>query len=198
MVNVTMEVELNNGLLEYTVSFDGSMLEKIPFCVCACVSAGGGGVGANSCCWLEWLQHEHMVGRTHHPFVEHPVSDEPHPTPSPRSFAPLLHTANGDISLWDYTIEVANIKTTATTTQVADTAARQLVGLYPAGTDGSAVYFAAHDPAHIMKVLPFSSTLCLHVDISSFTREFFSSMGLLLPNSCVTTCSYHTPGGHTP
>ena len=46
----------------------------------------------------------------------------------------------------DYSISISGVKPTATA--VATTAARQLLGFHDAS---SAVYFAAHDPAHVVK-----------------------------------------------
>jgi hypothetical protein len=57
----------------------------------------------------------------------------------------------GQVSLWDYTVSLSPVVTTSQTQTVATTAARQLTGQYEADGTGAAVYFAAHDPAHIMK-----------------------------------------------
>jgi len=60
--------------------------------------------------------------------------------------------SNGKVSLWDYTIAVDGIKSSAHTQSVSTDAAKQLKGLYdPSVSIGNAVYFAAHDPAQIVK-----------------------------------------------
>jgi len=65
--------------------------------------------------------------------------------------------SNGAISLWDYTLSLSRVTTTATTSHVQTTSARQLLGLYDSAvSSGNAVYFAAHDPAQIVKTCSHS------------------------------------------
>jgi len=58
----------------------------------------------------------------------------------------IAFDGHGTVSLWDYALSVTGVVPTANA--VKTTAARQLLGFYD---DASAVYFAAHDPAHVVK-----------------------------------------------
>lgn len=88
LVNVTMEVSLVGGLLQYTLSFEG----------------------------------------------------------------------DGSASLLEYTIALDGIQTTSSTAVLSSTSARQLLGLYEPAGSADAVYFAAHDPAHVVKQCAATAT----------------------------------------
>ena len=62
-------------------------------------------------------------------------------------------TGNGDLALWDYTINVGNIDAgyDSAVASVAAKGARQLKGIYDPAGKGDAVYWAAHDPRSIVK-----------------------------------------------
>jgi hypothetical protein len=65
----------------------------------------------------------------------------------------IAFDAGGGLSLWDYTLAVTNLRTgTPTSKAVSTNAASQLVGAYDTALPtGNAVYFAAHDPAAVVK-----------------------------------------------
>merc|ERR1712232_1532565 len=56
------------------------------------------------------------------------------------------------LSLWDYSLALDRIQGPSTSKVLRSDSARQLGGVYDsADSDGYAVYFAAHDPKHIVK-----------------------------------------------
>lgn len=92
--------------------------------------------------------------------------------------------SDGSITLWDYTVGISRLRSSHSTQAVHQTAARQLLGLYDsvaANQQGTAVYFAAHDPKHVVKscsantqgsmectVMALNATLPLHTYKAAF------------------------------
>ena len=63
----------------------------------------------------------------------------------------IAFAGTGDASLWDYSIILPNVKSSATTAVVYSNAAKQMSGVYDYSGAAPAVYFAAHDPKSIVK-----------------------------------------------
>ena len=83
----------------------------------------------------------------------------------------ITFDSKGSMSLWDYTLSVPNVKLSKTARGVNTPAARQFVGFFEDSTASGrtdAVYFAAHDPAQIVKSCSAStSTGNLHCTVDA-------------------------------
>ena len=98
--------------------------------------------------------HARTRTRTHaHPPKTSTRSRRPRPRRPPRSYD-IVFDGDGSCSLWDYSLGVSNIKSTGASGVVHSGSAKQLLGFYDSSDSalgGDAVYFAAHDPAHVVK-----------------------------------------------
>ena len=66
----------------------------------------------------------------------------------------ITFASDGKLSLWDYTLALSGVTAGAkakATEVVFSNAARQMLGIVDSSGADGAVYFAAHDPAHIVK-----------------------------------------------
>jgi hypothetical protein len=66
----------------------------------------------------------------------------------------LSFEGDGSASLLEYSIGLSGVQTSSTTAVLKSSSARQLLGFYEPGASAAAadaVYFAAHDPAHVVK-----------------------------------------------
>lgn len=70
----------------------------------------------------------------------------------------LSFEGDGSASLLDYSIALSGVQTSSSTAVLKSTSARQLLGLYEPSGAADAVYFAAHDPAHVVKQCAATST----------------------------------------
>ena len=61
--------------------------------------------------------------------------------------------SNGSLSLWDYTLMLSNVVAPggAAAKTALSSSARQMTGLWDSDGTADAVYFAAHDPKHVVK-----------------------------------------------
>lgn len=147
----------------------------LPFCEAAALKAHCEAAKGCTCCTTNGYLYEGSTAVS--PFTTYNLtsftlggSGPPGPPPSP----PVTHLVNvtmdvsladgllawelsfqgdGSASLLQYEVGISGIKTAKSTSVVKSTSARQLVGLYDSSADGTAdaVYFAAHDPAHVVK-----------------------------------------------